>query len=92
MTNAKHTPGPWSEDSHSVYADSIEIVRLDQANASRNANAQLIASAPDLLETLEAVRNDCESWLSGDMDSLSQSDLLQAFISAAGKAIAKATE
>lgn len=56
-----HTPGPWSVESvaevicgnlpspHMVIGDDCEIV----ADVHREANARLIAAAPDLLEALE---------------------------------------
>ena len=57
----KHTPGPW-KNQHDLTrgrdpigilsADGMEVV----AEASSEANAQLIAAAPDLLEALKAVQ------------------------------------
>lgn len=58
----KHTPGPWvvREDPRS-FRPSIEkedrtyfIAHVDECMA-KEANAQLIAAAPDLLEALEAL-------------------------------------
>ena len=57
------TPGPWRYDSGMVYtADlSIPIARMDREpgngtfGAERDANARLIAAAPDLLAACEAM-------------------------------------
>ena len=56
------------------------------------ANAKLIAKAPEMHNTLEAIRNDCLTWLEGERDSLSQNELLMAFVQAAEKAMAAAGE
>ena len=50
----QHTPGPWGEDSHNVYKDSVNIARLDASNANKEANAKLIAAAPELLEACKS--------------------------------------
>lgn len=62
----KHTPGPWEVHSGSVYASADESrpiadMRRDETAAKaeiwpteRDANARLIAAAPDLLEALRA--------------------------------------
>ena len=96
----KYTPGPWKMEEGElngvwegvVYNDRIgTICRLDDEMSGCRANAALIAAAPDMLATLEAIRNDCHAWLDGEMDSLSQGDLLQAFANAAQLAIDEAT-
>ncbi|MFN7834823.1 MAG: hypothetical protein ACK5NY_03395 [Burkholderiaceae bacterium] len=65
MSTIRHTPGPWEIDEpHQVWAESIgeyvaitaqiedhETVPQDQAEA----NAKLIAAAPDLLEALKLI-------------------------------------
>jgi len=63
MTNAKHTPGPWSvrkpggtvvitlDARHGGYCEVARTVS-GSLNSQREANARLIASAPDLLEAL----------------------------------------
>jgi hypothetical protein len=69
---AKHTPGPWEFDGNCVWADAIqgyvadpqtedilsgEYVPLSEAQEQWEANARLIAAAPELLEALrEALR------------------------------------
>ena len=65
MSNTKHTPGPWryqSETSQS-FGDPVSITRFEvytatglfghPATCSVEADAKLIASAPELLEALQ---------------------------------------
>ena|SRR5690242_12179092 len=68
---AKHTPGPWHHK-HDDYAKNvinveadghIPICRLTGIASARNdgeANARLIAAAPELLAALKAVTDDAE--------------------------------
>lgn len=57
---AKHTPGPWEAVSWTVfpesYGDSICTMGLyaKRADSEHEANARLIAAAPELLSVLEA--------------------------------------
>lgn len=52
--SAKHTPGPWSAAAHIVYSGPHHRVATVQAvGAQAEADAALIASAPDLLAALE---------------------------------------
>lgn len=61
-----HTPGPWGCDGTEVYAEHLSIctayrARLDDEgnympNAEVNANARLIAAAPELLAALRAAK------------------------------------
>ena len=74
--NREHTPGPWKvdmpqyghnykvRDSHlNTVADcSFLSGRLPECGAEREANACLIAAAPDLLEVCEEVGCICTSW------------------------------
>ncbi len=60
--NAKHTPGPWALDRSGVKVldprEKSEYVLANVHGASireLEANARLIAAAPDLLEALEAL-------------------------------------
>lgn len=64
---SKHTPGPWSVDEpHQVWAESAgEYVAITQVEEWETlprdqveANARLIAAAPDLLEALKAFANE----------------------------------
>ena len=60
MEVAKHTPGPWECHSGMVWKGEIPIARMDREPENgtqpteRDANARLIASAPDLLEACKA--------------------------------------
>ena len=63
MTNTKHTPGPWVWDSHYDDLRPLWYSEMSQGcgylswdnDETRDANAHLIAAAPDLLEALEAI-------------------------------------
>lgn len=62
MSEEKHTPGPWFADGGKVYEsqDYHEICSFwSNAFPVWEANARLIAAAPDLLEALE----ECVKWL-----------------------------
>lgn len=69
---SKHTPGPWrfgGPEKCTIYdrfgqriANSFEGVMATQRSDSEcQANAKLIASAPDLLEALQAIIEDMDS-------------------------------
>lgn len=62
--NAKHTPGPWEfDDKHSsgfpllcLYAaDNRNPFHGSRSDDEQNANARLIAAAPELLEELKLI-------------------------------------
>lgn len=54
----KHTPGPWFNSETLVFAASLDCIKLlDQAESE--ANARLIAAAPDLLEALKEAVDVC---------------------------------
>ena len=61
MSEAKHTPGPWSVKKmqsgvYMIGGDSSIIVRLEwdaDDDDEARANAKLIAAAPDMLEALK---------------------------------------
>ena len=62
MNEAKHTPGPWhihegGDNLHSFVVDSANegSVCKIAVNHHEEANARLIAAAPELLELLEAI-------------------------------------
>lgn len=65
----KHTKGPWKYESGQVERmDGAVIARMDRSNAAteagiypteRDANAKLIAAAPELLEALKAMQCMC---------------------------------
>ena len=65
----KHTPGPWYAEKKNVHTGSVatchwdgedwwEVYSLNWADGSAEANARLIAAAPDLLEALEEALED----------------------------------
>jgi hypothetical protein len=79
--STKHTDGPWRvliEGNHCFIEDANgdTVARVSHpfpfttTDDERDANARLIAAAPDLLEALEALREKCKAdgWLlRGDM-------------------------
>lgn len=62
MKKGEHTPGPWNveHDTEIIAAEGKRIAEADTrsinfVNGEANANASLIAAAPDLLAACEAV-------------------------------------
>ena len=96
MTQATHTPGPW--EAHTHYDNSVSVRHYlgmglnqpvcemlpGQTPAERNANARLIAAAPDLLAALEEMAA-VFGWQSPNANPA-----VDAAIAAAHAAIAKA--
>jgi hypothetical protein len=79
----RHTPGPWKNSGQFIVAPDpkgvhpdiyiAEIVEEDEEGrlASRKqqqANAHLIAAAPEMFNELQILRKCCEEALSGDWD------------------------
>jgi hypothetical protein len=66
---AQHTPGPWEEVGLVIYGpDNIRIAdvesrRGDATYDEAEANARLIADAPELLDALKGVLRDAEGYL-----------------------------
>ena len=73
-TETKHTPGPWkahvAHELLNVVADSVvsvdglhvaDVASYGASVATRNANARLIAAAPELLAELHSVRVQLEA-------------------------------
>ena len=58
MSEAKHTPGPWSalKSRTLINIKGPNGAQVTQVSAKNAADAHLIAAAPDLLETLAWVR------------------------------------
>lgn len=99
MTNAKHTPGPWTiyKSGHKSYIElvghpthtpcTIAEISPEDENSSAihmaDANARLIAAAPDLLEALANLWKFC---IPSDQTAVGRIHL-----DAARAAIAKAT-
>lgn len=94
----QHTPGPWFADGHyicsaepDIYARQIAVTCDDgiTGNSERIANARLIAAAPELLEALNGLFEQCsmihKQW--GDGDNTRAAD---AAIAAGRAAIARA--
>jgi len=57
--NTKHTPGPWRlreliDSTLAVYGSGEYDIVFPKRNAPRDADALLIAAAPEMLEALEA--------------------------------------
>ena len=63
---ADYTPGPWRAAAKMVSVDSVPIAEtiagrlIDYHEAE--ANARLMAAAPDLLAALEVALNDFDTW------------------------------
>ena len=60
MTNTTHTQGPWVAKDHTkrfelLDSDGFPILRINGGMIPTDANARLIAAAPELLEALEAL-------------------------------------
>ena len=60
MSETKHTPGPWRTDAHNGFPLDIEdpgeyMIAKATPCAKAEANARLIAAAPDLLAALESI-------------------------------------
>ncbi|MEA3233864.1 hypothetical protein OP492_04265 [Pseudomonas mosselii] len=95
MSERKHTPGPWTElprtECIAISGQDKAKLQLGFVNSSNpdrvaegEANAKLIAAAPDLLAALEMALDGCENHHPLDADIHSWQD-------AARAAIAKAT-
>ncbi len=71
--SGQHTPGPWNEwatpddldMSHEICANNRLPIAIIYDGEKAQANARLIAAAPDLLEAAQALLN---RWLGGDGD------------------------
>ena len=95
----KHTPGPWNYDrsGYSLYVNSgRELVTALSMDGKRletsEANARLIAAAPDLLSALDDLAryaDTCELFLRETHPG--KADMLRKRVTAAIDAIAKAT-
>lgn len=59
MSKAKHTPGPWESINGYIFPIKGEKICIMTAMGSkgseREANARLIAAAPELLEALQSI-------------------------------------
>ena len=76
MTDTKHTPGPWVWDSHYDDLRPLWYSEMSQGcgylswdnDETREANAHLIAAAPDLLEALDDLWSWVRNWYPDFMD------------------------
>lgn len=87
---SKHTPGPWFRipDRSTIWSDDRKSVAVCvMTTGDYEANANLIAAAPDLLEALEIMTNELAAYLYSDR-SLHESEVPE--IMSARKAIARA--
>jgi len=72
--NAKHTPGPWETSKDAVPEGHIQITVYEPTGRrvatvfETEANARLIAAAPDLLKELKDVREWIQSLLDATPD------------------------
>lgn len=95
MNNATHTPGPWEISKHGtpdyapqfgIYAEGSQndhcLVRYDNAQA----NARLIAAAPDLLAACEAALDDFYHELDSQLRRPTEEMLVAAIAKAKGDA------
>jgi len=107
--SVKHTPGPWGVDEMlTINAPSTLMVAECSCAANRpmwsgtdystrshqEANARLIASAPDLLHALDTIGGLCRALRAGGPDPIDLkglSDALSEAVDIAHAAIAKAT-
>ena len=90
MSAAKHTLGPWQSKQENnyvpaqVWADGRQLCEVyGESREARKANADLIAAAPALLDTLKTVLDVTFAYHKGD-------EAGRPWLSAARQAIAKA--
>lgn len=91
-----HTPGPWGlrhsgKTVVSLPHTSPEAREVIACSIENTANARLIAAAPELIDTLQAIRNDSQAFLDGKSD-IDPYELAEAIRSACEVAIARATQ
>lgn len=92
MSEAKHTPGPWQylpespENCAAIVAKTAFVCEFFCGPAE--ANARLIAAAPDLLDALVAIDNALRAaWSNGSLpDSVIPAELAQQCRAATAKA------
>ena len=82
--NTTHTPGPWQQgDGYNAHTTTVHIKSTLIAKAETEADARLIAAAPDLLEALKFLI---------DMDvAYQRGPRVEEAVEVAREAIAKAT-
>ena len=91
-----HTPGPWRirwEDHNWVQVicdDHVPIADCTRLSATNEANARLMAAAPDLLEALELIALQKHPVIL--QDPVNWQDVANTFVGIARAALAKARE
>jgi hypothetical protein len=96
MSSAKHTPGPWrvwrdqdpKEPVQICGMESDFVCEISGINTNREANASLIAAAPELLEALDGFLELCGQGVF-QVDNCDQGDVIR-WTEKARAAIAKA--
>jgi hypothetical protein len=59
----QHTPGPWGDDRKPVVVRGLTwVAHANYPTITGEANARLIAAAPDMLEALEDLLNYVGGW------------------------------
>lgn len=91
--NVQHTPGPWQicRPSYATYPHITSEAREHVAVATTEADARLIAAAPELLEALDDLVAEYESIVHNEYDGTTRLAELLAKASKARIAIAKAS-
>lgn len=96
--NAKHTSGPWKVRPvyskgepmpATIYAGRESVADMTGTSPHDDANARLIAAAPDLLEALKRVNECLRSWITSSTQNRVNPLEIAEFV-AANEAIAKA--
>lgn len=96
-TNNTHTPGPWilgtyDHAVHNITGPKGEmpfIATIPSGRDNREANARLIAAAPDLLAALQAMMTIAEITTAANQDGLINCDILAKARAAIAKAVNK---
>lgn len=93
---AKHTSGLWEQSGCSVYrkdtAKPICLMSGPAEQEEREANARLIAAAPELLERLEITNTAIQAGIDADVFTLEVKMTLEAVMKYNKQAIAKAEQ
>lgn len=82
---AKHTPGPWIVKDDDIYSGVLVARAFTYPDTisfgERNANAALIAAAPELLLALKAILRDLPTkrdWLDPEIETIAKSAITKA--------------
>ena len=81
----QHTPGPWGNDREPVIVRGLTwVAHANYPTETGEANARLIAAAPELLEALESAADELESII--DWHAIGNPTVLGAALAAIAKA------